>query len=283
MLREREPAWERAQAYLAFEVDRSAQKAGGDSVRETTQNHVFGADNRLTPPNTTTYRPVVHLSTGCSGTYIGQRTLLTAAHCVVSFSTAQVRLPITITPYRLGSGTTAPDSPYLNHTVSSPAQIKVPNGYFAAIVASGGQYTGNVMPHDYAVIVFPAGASRPAPMVAAGYRPMYTNHNGSGVLTIAGYPGSGCPDSTKKPRICAHSGGAAQNGAEFLLTQHIDMSGGQSGGPWLNSSGSVVGINIASVTYHDLFECGFDACLRNYARRIDTVATVFVQAVSDDY
>lgn len=164
------------------------------------------------------------------------------------------------------------------------------NAYLEALKAArdagrvdtqGKVYDESMMPWDFAVIEFGAGA-RPAPMVSVGWNGFAVNGFSEGTAKIYGYPGgSGCPHTNDSQRLCGTSGAAYTNGS-YLETREIDASPGQSGGPWLRSSNHMVGINTAEVVYYDLWRCG-GWCVRNMARRLDGVVWGWIQTWSPDW
>lgn len=75
--------------------------------------------------------------------------------------------------------------------------------------------------------------------------------------------------------------GAAYLNGNWVETEHIDSSGGQSGGPW-HFSGLLAATHIGYREYFDLFRCGFDVCRRNFGRRIDAVFKQLIDDVAYD-
>lgn len=302
LLREKAPASELARiAKQPSDVEQvfdgqSGLAAALEAADSKDAEHIFGSpgnigtsDNRTIPSQAAPWNQIVHISSGCSGMYMGDRTLITAAHCVVANNGSR-RSGLVVTPYRKGSGSGSSNAPYGQHTVASTSQIRVPAGYFTAqdaardaghIAPNGTVYDEGMMPFDFAVIEFAAGA-RPAPMAAVGWNGFAVNGFSSGTAKVYGYPGSGCPGSTIVPRLCGMDGSAYTNGV-YLETDNIDVTGGQSGGPWLRSSNHMVGHYIAEVSYFDFARCGFSNCQRNVARRLDNTVWSWVQTSSPDW
>jgi V8-like Glu-specific endopeptidase len=289
VFRERKPNMEMARAIKSGEADEFFVTAGGQEspipdkearsdVANKSQEYIFGSDSRYTVGDYHPYDKTVYLSSGCSGVYIGPRTLLTAAHCVVN-SNGTLRSSLWFAPYRQGGAT-----PHGWHSLQSSDTISVPGAYITLEATTNG-YSWDMMHWDYAVVSF---ASTPAPLADVGSLGIWVNKSASGWFYVYGYPGGGCPGTSADPVVCG-SGGSAYlngNGGAFFETDNIDFLPGNSGGPWQVSSGGnryVVGVSIAERSYFDLFQCGFDLCRRNDARRIDSGVYSFIRAASRDY
>ncbi|AEI65220.1 trypsin-like serine peptidase [Corallococcus macrosporus] len=287
----REPAWREADALLAGGGRPGAERmvswvprprASPASMSATLSPAVIGSDGRTRVVDTTLQprRATVRLTVcsggscgQCTGSYIGPWTLVTAAHCI--------RRPDGLTTNRIifgpaQNGTSLPlgsvDCRNDDANSSNDILIGVPSGYAHGALDS---------PLDYAVVdTFPCHA---APSMFTGY----VIDSGSATYDMFGYPADTCPGAPGPATFqCGMSGSAGINGHR-IETEHIDTTGGQSGGPWSRNMGSgvhrVAAMHTGFRSYFDLFKCGFDPCQRNFGRRIDASVDAFIKAISFDF
>lgn len=293
---QRQPNWKAADAVLGAKpqlrtVDAVAAAAGRDHGPPD-QPHsvgplgplarVIGGDGRTlamtgTHPFSAIARLEIDFSDGslgqCSGAYIGRWTLLTAAHCLVTETGARATR-IRFQPQRAGATTPFDFDCRLDDRVSrNDVAWAVPAGFVANPAGAHSL--------DYGVIdTWPCHA---APARFAGYA-VWPNDE---TYAAFGYPGDRCPGASEDGTFqCGMSGPAYDTDGWILETEHVDATGGQSGGPWFRrvaGTPRVMGIDWAYREYFDFGRCGFDVCRRNAARLIDDAVDLFIKANSFDY
>jgi hypothetical protein len=59
--------------------------------------------------------------------------------------------------------------------------------------------------------------------------------------------------------------------------------GTANGAPWLSDGWKPVAIHEGTRISHDFARCGFNACIRNFGRRIDGSVDTFIKAWSFDF
>lgn len=305
---QRQPNWRAADAVLGSDrtqrfVDYDAERAergarlrteaaleeldGNPEERlgEVTQPFIVGGDGRtLANVAVHPHGAIARLSIGysdggagtCSGAYIGPWTLVTSAHCLVS--TGSVATRIRFQPQRAGASIPHDFNCRLDDASSTnDISWAVPEGYRLA------PWDSPAPAHqlDYAVIdTWPCHA---APFRFAGYA-VWPN---DATYSMYGYPGDTCPGASAPGTFqCGMAGPAYDTDGWILETEHIDSVGGQSGGPWfrrLSGINRVMGIHAGGRTYFDFGRCGFDNCVRNYARLIDDAVDAFIKLHAFDY
>lgn len=277
----REPNWAAADAIRRTGEPSMAYDAGANGDFETTP-YIIGADGRTRVPDTTiapfSSMAKIHIFKdggwwGCTGTYIGPWTFVTAGHCLRA-TDGSVARRITFDPAR--NGATLPFGSFAcandDTGTSNDFLAAIPSGY----VASGDSN------FDFAVVdTFPCHrAPRWLGMPATNQGILVDT--GTTTYAVHGYPGPACPGAPGGSNYnCGMSGPAYVNG-NWIETEHIDADHGQSGGPW-HVGGRVAGTLIGYREYFDLFRCGFDVCRRTFGRRIDGAYKSFLDTVAFDY
>jgi len=281
---QRGPNWKAADALLGS--DRATRvvdaREPSTTVDRIAQAFVIGDDGRTVPsvgvhPFSAIARLLVTHSDGsltrCSGAYIGTWTLITAGHCLVAPSGAPARR-ILFQPQRAGSS--APfsfDCRNDDTSTSNDVAWAVPAGFLADPVGADSL--------EYGVIdTWPCHS---APSRFAGYA-VWPN---DATYSAYGYPSATCPGASAAGTfLCGMSGPAYDTDGWILETEHIDLTSGQSGGPWfrrVSGVNRVMAISWSERQYFDLWRCGFDLCRRNSARLIDDAVDAFIRANSFDY
>jgi V8-like Glu-specific endopeptidase len=220
--------------------------------------NVFGTDDRVTTTDCSLPSKAVYFlhGLGCTGTVIGSRTLITAAHCVYSGGWVW---------YQNISVKMASACGGLSNFTFSGGLVTVPQAYI----------TSGQIEYDYAVVDFGTWAT---PISQTGtVSGVVVDQTGTHSYAAFGY------GKFNDGRLTRVTGSGWKDGA-FFYSQTIDAGPGDSGGPWIwSSSGNWVAGTLKGTGFDDCGFLGQDRCVYSLSRRIDSVYFSSIQAWSQDY
>jgi V8-like Glu-specific endopeptidase len=222
--------------------------------------NIWGTDDRVATTDCSLPSKAVYRlqGLGCTGTVIGWRTLITAAHCVYARGSGWVW-------YQNISVKLASACGSLSNFTFSGGLVTVPQAYI----------TGGDPAYDYAVVDFGTWAT---PISQTGtVSGVVVDQTGTHNYTAFGY---GRFDDGRLTRTT----GSGYKDTSFFYSRNIDAGPGDSGGPWIWTSG---GDWVAGTLIGNLFDwCGFlgsDRCVYSGSRRIDSVYWSSIKAWSQDF
>lgn len=280
-----EPAWAAADAALALgsatiERDPPALSPGHPRL-DGAAPLIWGSDDRVIPGNTAVaphhgnvrieayadYSGTQYLG-HCTGAYIGPWTVITSAKCL-RLQSGGIAQRLVFQPARQGN--TLPFGQF-DCRNGDPSW----NNDFAAAIPAG--YASSQLESlNFAVIdTYPCHA---APRWFPGY---VVNAPDSSFSTYA-YPFY----CTGAPAVNTHLCGMTQSAWSYYWTLEsyfIDTQDAGTGAAWYQpDTQRVAGTDVGLRIYHDTGRCGFNACQRNSARRIDAEYDSFIKQFSYDF
>ena len=279
------PNWQAADHFLnndqeIYISNNTSIQAENEEADSSIQKQIIGSDGRtyITNSSVYPYNAVASISNSrgglCTASFIGARTLLTSAHCVVNQQTGE-RLAQRITINRGRNGSTV-----LARAVCRNDDTSTSNDFGLFVPAA--YFNNDRHRHlDYAVIDISDCTS--SPVAFAGI----VQNSGDAHYYHVGYPGKErrCPGAPGVNDYPCRDSGSGYRSDYRLESGNIDTVDGHSGGPWwVNRDGRlyVAGIHSGKWDFFDL-TCSLTVCKRNAARRIDGAVSYFIELASKDF